>query len=366
MSNHRYAIIMAGGSGERFWPLSRRNRPKQLVILPGQTESLLTQSLNRLNGLFDPEKVLIITSEHLKPAILESCPDFPADQILVEPAKRNTAGCLLWVAAILSSRHEDASEVSMAVVTADHLIETPEQFQRDVDAALTIAERQRMITTLGILPTRPETGYGYLEADLGAELVVDQVNRGFRVVRFYEKPSFDLAARYAQTPGFYWNSGMFFWTVETFRSELKHGAPKLFELLDGITEQLSKNDVEKAKALFLEVPDISIDYALMERSGNIAVIGSQFSWDDVGSWDAVSRFLPSDSRDNATYGDNVLTQTADCLVYNESSHITVAMTGVYDLLVVVTDDAVLICNKQKAQEVRSVVQALKEAGNSKL
>jgi mannose-1-phosphate guanylyltransferase len=359
----RYAVIIAGGSGERFWPVSRQAKPKQMLQLPGSDRSMLQEAIERLQPEFSLDRILISTSDSLRAAILEHCPMISPANVLAEPVRRNTAGCLVWAAAELARRHPEDEPVSMAVVTADHRIGPTEVFRANIATAMEVAERLEMLVTVGIVPVRPDTAYGYIQADLGAEMVVDGSHRAYRVVRFFEKPRFELAQTYVNTPGFFWNSGMFFFSLRTFEAELQRHSPVHASTFRALYE--TSDDALRAER-FAELPDISIDYALMERATSIGVVSAQFDWDDVGSWDSMARFLPSDARGNAVHGPAVVVQSADCLVYNSSQRLTVALAGVYDLLVVATDDAILVCSKDQAQAVRNVVQELRAVDPEKI
>jgi len=363
---HRYVAIMAGGSGERFWPLSRRAHPKQLLKLPGSDKTMLGDTIDRVRALVPFEKILILTAPHLADVIRRAEPDMAAENVLSEPVKRNTAGCLCWLAANLMAQESDPSEVTLAVLAADHKISPIEAFHETVAAAMALAENNGALVTIGIRPDRPETGYGYIEADLTRPVESYDGCTSYLVNRFHEKPSADLATEYVATEGFYWNSGMFFWRLDTFLSELKRVAAPHFKVVNTLSDLIKDGNLKEAERIFASLPDISIDYLLMERASHVAVVEATFDWDDVGSWDAVSRYMIPDSRGNSSLGDNVLVQTADCMVHNESQGITVALAGVYDLLVVVTDDAVLVCDNSQTQSVREIVSKLTERGSTKL
>ena len=363
---HRYAGIMAGGSGERFWPLSRHLNPKQLLKLPGADRTLLGDTIDRVAPLVGTERVLVLTAPHLTAAISSSEPIIRSENIVVEPLKRNTAGCLCWLAANLLVRESDPPNVTLAILPADHRISPLESFHETVAAALAIAENDGAIVTIGIRPDRPETGYGYVEADLAKPLESVNSCGAFGVLQFHEKPSVDLATEYVATEGFYWNSGMFFWRLDTFLTEMERVAPKHNAIIRRLVPLIREGNVKEAERVFSELPDISIDYLLMEHASNVAVVEASFQWDDVGSWDAISRYIEADERGNAALGDCVLVHTADCLVHNSSSNLTLCLNGVYDLLVVATNDAILICNKSEVQSVREVVAKLKTQGSTKL
>jgi len=355
----RVAVIMAGGSGERFWPLSRSHRPKQLLRLTSDTETLLEEAVSRIAPLVGGEQVYIATAAHLRGAITEAQLPLPAENILAEPAKRNTAGCLCWVAAELSARSPD-EEVSIAILTADHLIGTPDAFRAKVAEALSAAEQFDALVTIGVPPTRPETGYGYVEIVPFA----DPEERVHRVARFREKPNLDLAEEFAASGRHFWNSGMFFWKLQTFLKEMAHASPAHGTATLEMTKALAAQDATAAARAFERLPDISIDYALMEKARNVLMIEADFPWDDVGAWDAMDRSRTRDDQGNVVEGNPVLIETRNSVVINEAGaeHIAVGVVGMDNVVVIVSKDSVLVVPKDRAQEVRHVPRELKKRG----
>lgn len=367
MPHERYAVIMAGGSGERFWPLSRQTRPKQLLKLAHPEHTLLEQTVNRLAGLVPTENILIATAPHLVGPSQAHLIGLPAANIQAEPHKRNTAGCLVWVAANLLAKDPDArAKVSMAVLAADHRISPDDGFQATVSKALDVAENHNSIVTIGIKPDRPETGYGYIEVDQtsanqGDDRVVIRAVKQFR-----EKPDAATAEQFLASGGFLWNSGTFFWTLDTFLTELENAAPELYQATLRLADLLRTGDSQGASEAFAALPSISIDYALMEKARKVAVAQAAFDWDDVGAWDALDRSLPTDEQQNVGRGDVVSVDSKSCIVVNDHPGITTCLLGVEGLVVVVTEDAVLVCPKERAQDVRAVVEALKNKGVPKV
>ncbi|CAN5391309.1 mannose-1-phosphate guanylyltransferase [soil metagenome] len=352
---NRFVIIMAGGSGERFWPSSRMRKPKQLLQLTSSTQTMLEEAVSRIEPLIPRENIIVITSELLRQPIIDAMPSLLAENVVAEPAKRNTAPCLALAAAMLQTRSENAS---MAVLTADHFIGNADAFRRDVDAALTYAEEHQALVTLGIPPTRPETGYGYIEMPS-----VRTDDRLQHVVRFKEKPSFDVALDYVHSGNYMWNSGMFFWTVAALTATMQEHLPEVGSTISVMTEELrSKND-EALTATFSALPDISIDYGVMERAHNVFVLPASFPWDDVGSWDALTRMRACDASENVVAGDVRMIDTHDSIVVNEATHEhVVTVLGIDGLVIVHTNDATLVTTKDKAQEVKRIVTDLRENG----
>lgn len=362
----RFAVILAGGAGERFWPLSRRDRPKQLLCLADPDRSLLGQAVDRLDGLIPRERVHVVTGAHLVDPIRRAGLGLPDANILAEPDKRNTAGALAYATARLLALHPGAGpdRISMAVVTADHNIGETPRFQAMIDAALGAAESRGALVICGIPPTRPETGYGYVQAD-NANAWTGARGRALYPVRaFHEKPSRDRAEDFIAAGGHYWNSGMFFWTAAAFLGELDRVRPELADQTRRMAAALAAGDEAGAARVFAEIEDISIDYALMEHARNVLMVPGDFPWSDVGLWPSVASVLPADPAGNSVRGEAVLHGAAGCVVYNAAApgRMAVGVAGVEDLVVVVTDDAVLVVPKDRAGDVRHLVAALKERG----
>lgn len=362
----RYAVIMAGGSGERFWPLSRVKRPKQLLRLASDDATLLEQTISRLKPLIQDEHTIIATAPHLVGPSQDALPNFPAENVRSEPHKRNTAGCLVWVAAqILASNPNARAEVSMAVLAADHRIAPDDGFRATISAALDVAENEGGIVTIGVRPTRPETGYGYIEVNASAPAIGTAQVPIHPVGEFREKPDRETAESFLKSGHFLWNSGTFFWTLDTFLNELERAAPELYASVHEIAHYLKSGDQTAAEAAFERLPSISIDYALMEKATKVFVAEAAFEWDDVGSWDALDRSLACDAEANVQRGDTIAVQTQNSIIVNESTQLTTCVLGMDDVIVVVTDDAVMVCPKGRAQDVRKIVDELKSRGSQK-
>lgn len=370
----RIAIIMAGGAGERFWPLSRRTRPKQLLRLTRVDQSMLEEAVERIAPIVAREHIYVVTARHLVEPIREAATGLPPENIIGEPCKRNTAGCLVYAAAVVQRRHGDEGRpITMAVLTADHRIGEADLFRTTVETALAAAEQHGALVTLGIEPTRAETGYGYIEVAEGANpCALEGAQPGapevYAVQHFREKPDAPTAESYAASGRHFWNSGMFFWTMEAFLRELEQATPAHAEAVRTIAEALAAGDDDAADRLFAALNDISIDYALLERARRVLVVRARFPWDDVGALDALARCLPADEAGNVAVGDPLLIDTRNCMVYNEpgAEAIAVAAVGVEGLTIVVTRDGVLVMPRDRAQDVRSVVSELRRRGAPQL
>ena len=368
----RFAVVMAGGSGERFWPASRRARPKQLLRLTDPDRSMLEEAIDRIAPLIPRENVLIATSELLQGPIRDGIPNLPPENVIGEPAKRNTAACLALAAAHLEQRFGDPRELSMAVLTADHLIGNPDEFRSTVSAALDFSTANDALVTIGVHPTRPDTGYGYIEVE---EAVAEaELRSGARpairpVLHFREKPDRPTAEEYASSGRHLWNAGMFFWRVSTFLDGLATSMPALRTATTGIVDALGEGDAgaPRVAELFGALEDISVDYGLMERANNVYVIPATFPWDDVGSWDSLTRTREADADGNITTGEPVLIDSKNCVVYDETgSGTAVAVVGLSDVIVATTPDGILICRKDNAQDVKKAVAELRRRGREGL
>lgn len=366
-----YAVIMAGGSGERFWPASRMNKPKQLLPLGANGITMLEEAIHRIAPIIPYEHILLITGKNLQESMVRVAWMLPAGNVIAEPCKRNTAPCLALAAAEIIAR-EGSGQALMAVLTADHFIGNAETFRQDVTDALSFAERHHALVTIGVTPSRPETGYGYIE-------VASNTSDGtaIPVQAFREKPSRETAMEYLHDGRHYWNSGMFFWRVDALHQAMVDHLPEVGGTIKTMSERrmvlrnsetLPSDQAAAAQTLdevFATMPDISIDYGVMERANNVAVVPAGFVWDDVGSWDALTRLGAPTEQGNVTVGDVVDVECANSIVVNNGAdgHV-VGTIGVEDLVVVVTPDATLVCPRNKAQDVKKVVAALRNRGRT--
>lgn len=361
-----YAVIMAGGSGTRFWPLSRRARPKQFLAI-GTERPLLRETVDRLGPLIPPEKVYVVAGQHHAAPIRTLLPDLPADHLLVEPCPRNTAPCVGLAAVHLARRDPQAV---MAVLPADHHIGDGPGYRAVLAAA---AERARAgeIVTLGIRPTRPETGYGYIRYDRTDPVVADNGVEVSRVERFVEKPPLEVARKYLASNRYLWNSGMFFFTAARILADIKRYMPHLHSTLQRIAAAIGSDAYAEVLAEgFAGLKSVSIDYGVMEHATAdpdlppMRVVPSDFGWNDVGHWAAIADFAEPDRDGNIVEGDAVLIDTRDSIVHVTRG--TAAVVGVEGLVVVSTDDAVLVCPRDRAQDVKRIVDRLKRDGREEL
>ena len=347
----QFALILAGGGGTRLWPASRRSRPKQLLSL-GASESLLAATFRRLSAIVSPERTLIVTAADQVQAIREALPGLPADNLVVEPAPRNTAPAVGLAAAHVARRA--GQDALLAVVPSDAFISNEPQYAAVLRIAL--AQAGQAIVTIGIRPLRPETGYGYLQT--GAKVAGSAEVR--QVARFVEKPDLETARAYLASGEYLWNSGMFFFSAGRLLAEARQHLPELSALLDEIAT--SPDPIALAQECYPRVPAISIDYGIMEKAHGIRVVPGDFGWSDVGSWAALSEIRPSDVDGNVISGDAIVKASKGSVVMAEPGAPLVGVVGVEGIVVVATRDAVLVVPKHRAQEVRSVVDELSAQG----
>ncbi len=347
------AVIMAGGTGTRFWPRSRMRQPKQFLPLLGE-KNFLQETVERIDPMIPAEKILVITGAPFVEMIRKGFPSIPAENILGEPVGRNTAPCIALAAAV-AERRWGKDEV-MAVLPADHYIEDRKPF---VDLLWKGAEACKggdTLVTLGIRPSRPETGYGYLE--MGETWKEISGTPAFRVKRFVEKPDRNRAKEYVASGDYLWNSGMFLWTVGAIRSELEEHLPELREPMEAFRQGEASDLTALLVHYFPLMPSVSIDYGVMEKSKNVVAMAAEFPWNDVGSWEALSDLIVPDNEGNHVIGDFLGVDSSGCVIHSPRK--LVAAIGVKGLIVVETDDALLICPRERAQEVRAVVDRLQE------
>lgn len=354
----RFAVIIAGGRGERFWPQSRAARPKHLLPIVGD-KPLLAQTLERIGGIVPPQNILIITSRVQADAVREVCSMLPADNIIAEPMGRDTAPAVALAEALVSARSPGSV---FAVLPADQVIHDVAAYQRDLTAAFETAEASPVMVTIGIRPTEPATGFGYIQT--GAPHPSPAKAAVLKVARFVEKPNLPTAQRYLASGDYVWNAGMFIWSGPVVRAALASFAPALDAGMKPIRDALTAGAplLPVLEAVYPKLEKISVDYALLEKSTNVTMIPASFDWDDVGSWPAVAKHLPQDPKGNVLRGLALVEQGSNNIIYSQDGHLT-AVVGADDLIVVHTADATLVVPKARAQEIKGLlkqIEALKE------
>ncbi len=349
--SNRYALILAGGSGQRFWPVSRDSLPKQLLKLFGG-KTLLELTLERLEGLVPKENILILTNRQQETAVRGIARDLPAENIVAEPEKRDTAPAIALAVGLVVRRNPNAT---MMVLPADHLIQDMAEFQRVLDTAMRAAEGSNSLVTIGIKPTWPCPSYGYVERGRSTTIAGAGGLPVYEVARFREKPNPELAEFFLSQGNFSWNAGMFIWTIPAIFSELSRHCPAL---ADFVSEMRNSRDVAATiQHQFIRLPRLSIDYALMERASHVLNIEATFDWDDVGNWTSVGVYLEKDQAGNCHNCAVSGMEARDNLVFSQTAQ-HVALLGVQDLIVVQTADAVLIASKSHAESIKKLVETL--------
>ncbi len=344
-----HSVIMAGGSGTRFWPLSRKALPKQFLTLSGD-RSLIQQAFDRCQPWIPAERTWVVTGKSLATLTHEHLPEVPKEQILLEPAARNTAPCLGLAALCLQIQDPDAI---MLVMPADHIIDDTDAFRQDVEQAVQLVnDAPDRLVLFGISPSYPATGFGYIERG-------DSIgNAGYRVAAFREKPDRATAESYLRSGDFYWNSGIFVWRASRILEAIAAHEPELAYGLEQLRPHVGQPDWEQAlNNLFPPLKSISIDYAVLEREQSIAVLGANFPWDDVGGWEAVSRLVPADEKGNFVIGNAVTVNSSDCVIRSSENHV-IAILGMENCVIVQTPDATLIARRGDDEAIRQIIQSL--------
>jgi mannose-1-phosphate guanylyltransferase len=353
-SSELYAVIMAGGSGTRFWPLSRHRRPKQLLPLAGG-RSLLAATVDRVLPLVGVGRTLVVTGEAVADAVRAELPSLPPENVLVEPVGRDTAACVGWMAWRLAERDPDAV---MLVLPADHAIPDADALARALMAAAETARLRGGLVTLGVRPTRPETGYGYLE--MGGRVGEAGGLAVHRVSRFVEKPPRERAEAMVEAGTFLWNAGMFAWTVGAIQGAIRSHLPELAAGLDRLRAASAESGEDTAlRRYYPSLPGISIDFGVMERAPVVWVLAVDFAWSDVGSWRGMEELS---GHGGVRIGDVLSVDSQGAILVSDGP--LIAAVGVPDVVVVATPEAVLVVPKEQAQRVKELVESLRAAGRT--
>ncbi len=354
-----HVVIMAGGSGTRFWPASRRATPKQLLRLAGQ-RSMIQQTVDRLGDLADPDRVLVVTNQNQVESIRAQLPELPATSIIGEPCKRDTAPCIGLAARLIEQRDPRGT---MVVMPADHVIRPPDVFQDAVRFASGLVEpHPQRLVTFGIKPTYAAEVYGYIERAAALPSADTPSMIAYKVAQFREKPDAHTAAHYLESGNFYWNSGIFVWRVDTILEALADHQPEMAGRLKQIARAWGTPDqAETLRQEFSAIRGVSIDYAVMEHAREVVVVEAPYEWDDVGSWQALSRLRGVDDANNTIVGKHIGVNTQGTIVSGQQDHLIVTV-GLSDCIVVHTSDATLVASKHQEESIREVVKLLEEKG----
>ena len=344
------ALIMAGGRGERFWPKSRKTMPKQFLSLTDDGKTMIQLTVERISSVVDMEDIYIATNKDYKELVRSQLPGIPEENILCEPVGRNTAPCIGLGAVHMAKKYDDAI---MLVLPSDHLIKFNKMFLSVLKDSCDVAEKDRNLVTIGITPAYAETGYGYIKFDSHV-----MEGRAYKVDRFVEKPSLEVAKEYLETEEYLWNSGMFVWKLSSILYNLERFMPETFAGLKRIQASIGTPEEEDVlRKEFAQFQSQSIDYGIMEKAENIYTVPGTFGWDDVGSWLAVERIRKSNEMGNVVSGNIITVGTHNCIIQGEKK--LIAAVGLEDLIIVDTEDATLICAKDSTADIKKVLENLK-------
>lgn len=346
---------MAGGRGERFWPKSRNSCPKQFLSLTSDGETMIQKTVNRLRPLVDAKDIFIVTNAAYIGLVKDQLPDVPAENILAEPCARNTAPCIAFAAAVIGRKYDDAI---MLVLPSDHLIGYENIYIKTLKKAVAVAEQGKNLVTIGITPTYPEIGYGYINFG-------EEKGDAYQVERFVEKPDLPTAKKYLSSGKYLWNSGMFVWKISSIMANMKEFMPDVAEGAERIAASFGTPDFEEVLVReFTAFPSESVDFGIMEKASDIYTLPGSFGWDDVGSWLAVERINETDENKNFISGDVIAVDAERTTVCGGKR--LIAAIGTEDLVIVDTDDVLLVCSKNNTQDVKKVIAQLKENGRTEL
>lgn len=349
-----YAVIMAGGKGERFWPRSRKKLPKQLLSLTDDGRTMIQKTFDRITKIVKQENVYVVTNNDCSPMIKRQLSKVPEENILVEPVGKNTAPCIGLAAVHIAKKDPEGV---MLILPSDHLIKNDTLFIDTLKSAVSMAKMGDNLVTMGITPSYPETGYGYI--NFGEKVNEIQGSSIYKVIKFVEKPDRIKAEMYLESGNYLWNSGMFVWKASAILKNMKCYMPDLYRGLIRISDSIdSETESEVLNDEYSKFESVSIDYGIMEHAKGIYTIPGNFGWDDVGSWTALERINLSDDEGNIIKGNIVSVDTKKCIIQGNDK--LIATVGVENLVVVDTDDATLICSKDKCQEIKTLLKEMKQ------
>lgn len=353
-----YCVIMAGGIGSRFWPMSRSSFPKQFHDILGTGKTLIQMTFDRFLAVCPKENILVVTNEKYKDLVLKQIPEIKEDQILCEPSMKNTAACVAYSNYHILSKNPNAKIV---VAPSDHLITNEVEFHRIIEKAVAQAD-EKCLVTLGIKPHRPDTGYGYINYE---SINSEESSEIKQVKAFEEKPNLEKAQKFVDSGDYLWNSGIFIWSLNQIINEFEQHLPEMHQQFEDRKSRFgSAQEFDCIAEIYEVCQSISIDYGVMEKAQNVKVIPSDFGWSDLGTWGSLSTHIQPDSAQNSTVGKTLLSNSKNNLVFSSTEGKLIALEGVSDMIVVDTADALLICPKDKEQEIKGIVNQLKDGKNS--
>jgi len=338
---------MAGGIGSRFWPLSTEETPKQFIDILGTGRTFIQQTYERFLPICPPENFLVVTSVEYKELVLEQIPSLQPNQVLTEPFRRNTAPCIAYANAWIRNQNPNASVV---VTPADHLVLKPQQFVEDIKKGIDFVENKDALLTLGIKPSRPETGYGYIQVNDDSSKILGQIEA---VKTFTEKPNLDLAKVFYESGEFFWNSGIFIWSLNSIDKAFDLYLNDVKSLFDKVADKINTPDeVEAIKGIYVDCKNISIDYGVMEKSSNVFVLTADFGWSDLGTWSSLYDHSAKDEKNNAINNGLVLTYDSENCIVNIPGSKKAVIQGLKNYIIAESDDCLLICPKENEQQIR--------------
>ena len=352
MNKHHYVAIMAGGIGSRFWPISRSNHPKQFLDILGTGKTLIQQTFERYTKLVPPENIYIITSHEYVNTVKEQLPETPAENILAEPSRKNTAPCIAYIAFKLMQKDPQAL---MIAAPADHLIMDSDAFIQTANNAFNFVDHINALVTIGIKPTHPNTGYGYIQHELP-----EAAPNVYKVKTFTEKPNLELAKTFISSGDFLWNAGIFTWKVKNILAAFEKFLPEMFEVFAAEKENFNTPGEQQAiDRIYPQCTNISIDFGIMEQAENVYVIPASFEWSDLGTWNSAWENMDKDYFRNAVAGNNVMVIDAENCMVHVPDHKLVLLQGLSDYIIVDTKDVLMICKKEKEQDIKEYVAEVK-------
>ena len=353
MKTNRFVVIMAGGVGSRFWPASRESRPKQFLDILGVGKSLIQMTFERAKKLAPVENILIATNEKYKSLVQEHLPDILEDRILLEPSRNNTAPCIAYATLKINALADNGV---FAVLPSDHVILKEEEFIGKMNEAFTYAEQNAALLTLGLAPTRPDTGYGYIEID-------GQKSEGVnKVAQFREKPDLETAKAYVESKKYLWNAGIFIWSTKSVISAFEKNAPQIIDVLSTDLDKINSPEEQTyINEVYPKTESISVDYALMERSSNVYTIPAEIGWSDLGTWNSLHAYLDKDDNSNVLQGQIIsLAESSNCLIKIPEGKQAV-IKGLKDMILVLEDDVLLLYPKESEQEIKTVRKNIEDS-----
>lgn len=344
-----YCVIMAGGIGSRFWPLSRASKPKQFIDILGTGRSLIQQTFDRMLKICPPQNVLVVTSLAYRDLVIEQLPLMNPSNVLLEPMRRNTAPCIAYATHRIKAQNPNAIVI---VAPSDHLIMNEDKFVDSINCAISFASSNNALLTLGMKPSRPETGYGYIQIDEKNS----SNNNLYKVKTFTEKPNIDLAKVFLESGEFFWNSGIFVWSIAAITKAFEDFLPEVNSLFVEVAPSfLTPNEQAEIERIYSECRNISIDYGIMEKADNVFVVCAEFGWSDLGTWGSLYTHVNHDNSENAVIGKHTMLYNSKNLMLNAPDNKLVVVQGLDDYIVVDTDDVLLICRKQDEQQIKDFV-----------